>query len=389
MRKRQLRIIRFIALLFSAHVAILSYISSSFLVDSRSFTNEEVGLIFSLGSLLSLIALYLAPRIYTLVGMKRLFNGSLLFAIVTLVSVALFPSQLFVTIVFPIYLAVTSISYYLLDVATEHYTINSKTGSTRALILLFASIAWLIFPSLGSYLIGFGFDYNHVLLLSAGLALVVFSVSVFELQSFKLSVQQRLPLIASVRRFFSVHAFRHDFWIRFLLQSLSAVTIIYVPLFLSQVVGFSWDTITLILLIMLSPYFFELIPLGKLADSTLGEKELMITSLCLIIITLLTLWVVDTSSWLVYAGILFFLKAGTGALDMLTDSYFFKHADDQDGQMIALYREAYPLAYLIAPLVMSLLLTTNIIELQHVWIVAAIATLLVAVPPALKLSDTR
>jgi MFS family permease len=56
-----------------------------------------------------------------------------------------------------------------------------------------------------------------------------------------------------------------------------------------------------------------------------------------------------TDLWL-WAIILFGTRAGAATIEVMSESYFFKKISEENADAIAFFRNNYPLAYVIAPL---------------------------------------
>ena len=143
--------------------------------------------------------------------------------------------------------------------------------------------------------------------------------------------------------------------INFLLQFFYAWMVIYTPIYLHQHIGLSWPTIGIIFTVMLTPFVFLPYTLGKLSDK-IGEKKFLIMGLICMAMATALLFFIKTPTILIWTAALFATRLGAAAVEVMADVYFFKHIRDSDPSVISFYRDMYPLAYFIAPLLASALL---------------------------------
>jgi MFS family permease len=85
---------------------------------------------------------------------------------------------------------------------------------------------------------------------------------------------------------------------------------------------------------------------------------------------------VTTHIWWVWALIFFGTRLGATAVQVMTDSYFFKHVETSNEVAVSIFRDANPLAYIIAPLVATLILVNFKVPLQYFFIILGLAVLL-------------
>jgi MFS family permease len=134
-----------------------------------------------------------------------------------------------------------------------------------------------------------------------------------------------------------------------LLHVFFAWMIIYMPPYLHNTVGFSWGEIGVLFTIMLLPYILVDIPLGVLADKTLGEKELLFAGFIILIVFTFPMGFVTEKSFFLWAFLLFMSRVGAGTIEIMIETFFFKQVEAGDGNLISLFRNGQPLAYIFAP----------------------------------------
>jgi MFS family permease len=137
--------------------------------------------------------------------------------------------------------------------------------------------------------------------------------------------------------------------ISFLLQLFYCWMIIYTPIYLYSYLGFSWKEIGVIFTIMLLPYVFIQFPLGKYSDKIGERKILMFGFFITSIFTLLLFFTEKPEVWM-WALLLFTTRVGSATIEVMSDSYFFKHIRPENEEFVSIYRTATPFAYVAGPI---------------------------------------
>ena len=164
-----------------------------------------------------------------------------------------------------------------------------------------------------------------------------------------------------------------------------ATTVIFIPLYLLAL-GFGWAQLGLIFTVMLTPFVLFQYGLGRLADRYTGEQEFMVAGILIMAASAFLMWWSVSQNLYVWMGILFLSRIGACFLEVMKESYLFKHLDSGDTAIIALSRNAMPLSYVLAPAAASVLLIT--LPLPALFLILG-AVLLMGLPFALSLTDTR
>lgn len=352
MKRSPVRIGIYAAMFFlSVHHVLTVYVSSTFL--SERLSENAVGLLYAAASIATFFAFILLPRLInrysnktvTLVG--TLINGA------ALIGLALNPSLLTVIICFITYTVFVNALNYGLDIFLEEQSADITTGDTRGRFLTISSAAFVIIPMFAGIILASGGFFS--IYLGAALILIPFFLIISATPKSKHIVKRR-PLRVIARTFFARRDLRNIFFAGFVLQFFYAWMTIYTPLYLAQHLGFDWSHIGLMFSIMLLPFLLFELPLGKLADRYFGEKEIMILGfLCMGIATMALAFA--PASFALWAGILFLTRVGASAVEIMTETYFFKKIAAHHTEEIGFYRTARPLSYLTAPLLATLSIT--------------------------------
>ena len=289
-----------------------------------------------------------------------------------------------------IHAAVTYLLMIALDLYLEHLSEDEVTGGIRGIFLTLANLAYLASPLIASLALeryGFGAVFALSTLALAPLAWIF----VEKLPALPHREYERLPIWHTARYLWqgaTEHArdVRNTVLLGFTLNFFYAIMVIYEPIYLHRELGMSWPGIGLVFTVMLVPFVLLDILLGRIADKYWGEKELMITGLIIMGLVALAMPYVGTASVAAWALILFISRVGAATLEMMIESYLFKKIDSQNINSLFLSRSMNPLAYIVAPLLASLVLTAA--PFPFLFTLLGVAMLL-ALPLAWQLKDTR
>ncbi len=176
------------------------------------------------------------------------------------------------------------------------------------------------------------------------------------------------------------------FTVHTILQIFYAYMVIYIPIYLSQYIGFSWAEIGIMFTIMLLPFVFIELPVGWLADKKWGEKEMMTVGLAIMGLFTLVVSFITTKDFLLWTAILFMTRVGAAMVEATSDSYFFKKVNKNDTDTIAFYRLGGPASYIIAPLLATLSL--QFLPFHNIFIILG-AMVICSCYYSLALHDTK
>jgi len=337
---------------FATSVALAAYINSSFL--GQIVGERAVGLIYTFGALLTFVGLMIIPRLIKKLGNTRALLGVLA---INLLALFIFASGILgkLNILFFLAFMVTnSLVIFCFDIFVEHFSSKNTEGRARGTYLSIVNLAWVLMPALAGILVASA-GYSRAYLVAAVAVILCGLVVITRLRGYsdvnynRISWRQAWNYVKEHRGILRVVV------INFLLQFFYAWMVIYTPIYLHQHIGLSWPTIGIIFTVMLTPFVFLPYTLGKLSDK-IGEKKFLITGLICMAMATALLFFIKTPTILIWIATLFTTRLGAATVEVMTDVYFFKHIRDSDPSVISFYRDMYPLAYFIAPLLASVLL---------------------------------
>lgn len=340
--------------LLSIHYALVVYVNSSLL---KLFASDgQVSVLYALGSAASIASLALAPRFLSRVGLIYTMGTFILLEMIAVFGLGSVGIAGLVMALFVLHQAAEFIIYFCMDVSLESETKEENTtGRKRGLYLTMQNIAWVISPVLVSVLIGSQSDtvtrltFSNVYFLS-GVALAAFFLIVLFAFKDTTPSESKSTLLGIIRSVKDKDSFR-VLAVQFFLNFYYAWMVVYLPLLLTEEIGFEWSKIALILTVMLLPFLLFELPAGYLADKKYGEKETMVLGFIILAIFTSIIPFIHVRSFALWAGILFMTRVGASLIEIAVESYFFKHVNSSDSGQISLFRTARPLSFLIAPLV--------------------------------------
>jgi MFS family permease len=370
--------------LFSLHVALPAYINSTFL--SRFVTERFVGLLYAAGSLVTILLFLLIPKILKKFGNYRTMFCLLLVDLISVLSLAWFQSYLAISAFFIINFVVIALIGFNLDVFLENLSSNSLTGKIRGTFLSASNIAWIIAPLTGSIILTDG-DYWKIFLATAVLLLPVLFLLGKNFKKFRDPIYKIIPLKTTFWKIMRDKNVRTAFVVSFLLQFFYAWMVIYTPIYLYTYLNFSWREIGVMFSIMLLPFVITEAPLGRLADSRWGEKEVMSIGFIVMALTTGMIAFIPVKSFLLWTALLFASRIGASMVEVMSETYFFKKVNSDKTDIIGLFRTMRPFAYLLSPIIAMVFFSFGL-PIKYIFIVLAFI-MFFGLYSSLELEDTK
>jgi len=384
-RSHAIYTIAIVAFIYTLHLVLPMYSNSSFL---NLFASERtVGVIYMLGSALTILGFILTPYIirkignYTTALILILIQMSLFYGL----TVAMDP--ILIAIFFILQSAIIALIAFCLDIFLQVYSDTTNVGSIRGMYLTTINIGWIIAPLIGSMIIGVANDYRSVYVAALFMLFPLFYLVYKNFPKFK-DPQYHHPTFWSTFTNLITHKDRSRlFIVNIILQVFYAWMVVYSPIYLHKIVGLSWAEIGIVITIMLIPFPLIEWPLGKLADKKYGEKEIMTIGFALLGLSTIALGAIVSKGVFVWALALFITRIGAAAAEIMIETYFFKIVDAKDPNVLGFFRITRFTSYFIAPLLTGIvfLFTSN---QSYLFVVLGILCLL-AIIPAWTLKDTK
>jgi len=348
MRRTTLSILYIIGSVFALCSALPSYISSSFL---SNFVGEKlVGLVFAVCSLATVLTFISIPKILRRFGNYKTATFVSIINLFSLLGLSFLNNIYEVLFCFVLTYATTTAIILCLDIFIEHNSTDNETGKIRSFYLTGINFAWLISPWLSGMIIG-GESYWKVYFISSLLMIPIASLIFYNLKSFKDDEYKEFKVVSTIKEVLENKDIKHIFASSFLLNFFYAWMVIYAPIYLFKYIGFDWATIGLIFTIMLLPFVLIQIPLGKIADKYIGEKEMLTAGFLIMAFSVGFMPFISGKDFWVWSILLFTTRIGAAMVEVMTETYFFKKINDQNTNLISAFRSMSSFAYIIAPLI--------------------------------------
>jgi len=370
---------------YSFHWALPIYIESSFISQFLS-TEKTIGLLFSIAAVFSAILTFLFPRILRRFGNYHATLIAMALEIIALLVLAFFTTPAIIIPVFILHQTLASVIFLNFDSFVEAFSVDETTGGIRGVFMTVLNIAFVAAPFLAGLMIT---DHDFWKVYLAAAIFMAFSLVVIA-KNFKSYVNPEyvIPSFKDTLRIVSEsHDIHSIIYAHFLLALFFSWMVIYIPLYLNQHVGISMNVILgVITPIALLPFVLFEVILGKIADTHLGEKEILTLGFIIMSLSTIGISYVATASVALWAGLLFITRTGASMVEVATESYFFKQVNAGDTHLITFMRTSRTLAAILGPLLGYILL--HFMQFQNLFLVLGII-LLTALPYSLTIRDTK
>lgn len=345
-KRRSLYTLLSIGFLFGLHVTLPMYTNSSFL---ETITNENViGWLYTAGALLTILGFLIVPHVVERLGNYKTSIILLMVQILLMFGLATVHNPQVIMLLFVLSAASTSLVMFTIDVFLESKTSIGDTGRVRGLFLTVVNSAYLLAPMFAGSLAKDG-NYQGIFALAFGLLIPLLYIIHANFDHYKDAAYSHAKFLTTLRHVIHNKDLRAIFSANLILHTFYAWMIVYTPIYLNVNLGMSWENIGIIFTIMLLPFVFVNFPLGKIADSKLGEKEIMSAGFFLMGISTCALAFITTPNvWLWAIGLLM-TRIGAATAEIMIETYFFKKVPQQDAHVLGLFRITRPGAYIAAP----------------------------------------
>ena len=336
---------------FSLHFAATLYINSSFL--ENFFPLNTLGIWYVLGAIGSIYLFFKAPAMLNRLGMRRFLFLFLFFTFLATIGAAFAFSPVDAAIFFLLYAACAPMVFYGLDLILEEISSNRRTGEIRGLYLTLLNVAIATGPLLIT-VVGTGEMFRSFYLAAAFILVPLWAFIFFFLWPKRRNEPYQghsLPF----RQWWRSKSVRRATLARLILEFFFAFMTIYMPIYLHEVIGFSWTQIGVIFSIMLLPFILFQWPAGALADRKYGEKEIMATGFGITFVSLLFMPSLGASA-ILWTIVLFISRVGAAFIEITTETYFFKKIDATDTGLLSIFRLARPGGIIFGAIIGSLAL---------------------------------
>ncbi|MEK7115517.1 MAG: MFS transporter, partial [Patescibacteria group bacterium] len=230
-------------------------------------------------------------------------------------------------------------------------------------------------------------NFDTVFLLSALFIFPMFILIAINLKKYRDPIYNKLEFLSTIIEVFRRPNVFKISVVRFLLEFFYSIMIIYTPIYLHTQMQIPFSEILgIIMPIALSPFVIFPYLLGNIADKKLGEKELLTIGIILCAFITMSLSFISSGNIFAWALLLFMTRVGASFIEEMSDSYFFKHVNASDSNLIAFFSNLRPAAFIAGPMLATLFLL--VFPFNYIFLGLG-AFMLYGLRYSLRLKDTR
>ncbi len=374
-----------IGFVFNLSYALPTYVNSTFLAQLPNLNASLVGIIYTASSVLAILAFIEMSDFLRRWGNLQVTMGLLLLCMISLAGLATGMEALVIISSFILNFVSIALINFTLDVFLEGFSTDPKTGRIRGTFFTVTNAAWLAAPLITAALLGKADNYVSVYQVAGLLLIPVVFLVFFGLRQVKDPVYSKASFWHGFAEIWTNRDIKSILFVEFLLQFFYAWMIIYAPIYLHNDLGFSWATVSIIFTIMLIPFPVLGMPLGRLADWH-GEKRIIIVGFIVMGVSTALIGFVTDHSAAIWAAILFLTRVGSASVEVMVDTYFFKHVNATNANVIGFARMIRPIAYVISPIIATILFT--VFDIKGLFVFLGLL-MLYGLRFAFALKDTR
>ena len=358
--KRKLLLVSFgVTILYALHFAVPLYANSTFL--QQFFTNYQISFLFAGAFSLTFIAsTYLSKFLHK----YHNYETTLLFLILNFFSVSLLgfvTNPIFVALLFTMFIIFSTLLYSTINIFIEefkgvHDIKNDNTVSVRGVFLTLLNFGILLSPLICSLLLMQG-GFKYVFVFSAlTLIPIAFLIRHFfaHIPEPKYKEVNVIGVLVKISRDKNLSGVMTAVLI---LEGFFSIMAVYTPLYLVNTIGLTTTQyLGVILPFALIPFVLLPYELGVLADTKIGEKEMMIIGIIIILTACALFPFITTKNVIVWTVFLAFSRVGAAMLEAMSYTYFFKKVHPTDVASISLFANIRTVANAIVPSIAAVII---------------------------------
>lgn len=358
-------------LIFSLHYSFIYFINSSYI--SLYSGIQLIGAFYALGAIFNIALFFCVPQILKRLGNYRLALSLITLEILAVLGLSFFTYPPLVFLLFFISQALVPVIYYSFDIFLEKYSSAETVGGIRGIQLTMTNLPNIIAPFIVGLILARN-SYQYIYLISSAFLIPLVVILFTYFRQFKDAEYVQVPLKATLKSFYANKNIFDVFLDNFLLNLFYGWMVIYMPIYLHEYIGFDWSSIGLILSIVMLPFMFIQIPLGKREDRLHTEKEFLTIGFTIMAVATIITAFIHEQSFVLWAAVLLTTRIGASMVEVSCESYFFKHIHPENSGFLSIFRINRTLPYLIFPIIAGICLF--FLPFQYMFIVLGLIMLL-------------
>ncbi len=369
--RKNLKLLFGISLFTSVSMALPLYVQSTYLDNFISV--EYVGVYFMIAMAVTMVFMNMYPWLIKTFSNYQV--ALITLALYTISLMALIEARTAVWVLpFFVLLTVTQNLFMVnLDLFVERLTDNNVTGRVRTIYYTFVNFGVLLAPAFAGLVVNE--EQYEVVFFSALLMVVpVLLTLLWGRKRFSDHLQYKHQHFGkTLKHVWRTNSLRYIFGIEFLLQLFYGMAIIYLPIYLHEVIGFPWLVLGPMFGLALVPFVLLEIPAGFAADKRWGERGLFAIGFVVLALAVILFAFVRSTDPIVWTIILVLSRCGAALIEAMRETYFFKVVDVEDIDYINFFRNNRPLGYLVAAGVGIVVL--QVLPLQYLFVILGLVLL--------------
>lgn len=385
-RKIKFWFVYLLAVIFHFHTLVVSYTSPTYLGEFIDI--KHIGLLYSIGSIGSLLLFIFIPSVLQRFGNVLVTIGLMMISLVTLTLMGAGLSAPTVVIGLALFLVINPLLYLSMDVYSETLIGKNEgaTGHVRGMTLSLMSLAALCAPLTISYLVADGDNLAQLYFVAIGVGVVFSLLVIIAFRGFIDPIYHRIQFRPLLKKCWESKPIKLVLSAHFLVQIFFTWTVLYIPLYLASVLNLPWSSIGAIIAAGLLAYVLFEYPIGILADDYFGEKEMMAIGFLILALSVSSISFMTTTAIVPWMILAFISRIGASLAEVTTESYFFKKVNGQDANLMSVFRLTRPLAVLVGSLLGSICLA---IMPFHLAFIVLGFVMVIGIFLAIGIEDTR
>lgn len=373
-----------VTIFVSLNYGAILYVNSSLLAGL--FTQNIVSVLYLIGATASVLVSAFIAKFIEFSGKRALLVIFILAASLGTIGLSFAQSTVLTAISFLLYTGVFFSIYYCLDIFLEELSKNTNTGEVRGIYVTMLNLGIIGGPIILT-LLGQKETFQPLYLVATFLMVPALVIAIFFLKSRepKWHGMRHRHIFLPFKAWWKNKNLRGITLARFVLEFFFAFMVIYTPIYLNGTLGFSWQELGIIFTVMLLPFVIFQWPAGELADRFFGEKEILILGFLLMGGSLLFMPFIGKvfMAWLI---VLLISRVGASFIEIMTESYFFKHVNAEETGLISIFRLTRPLSMFLGAALGILALT--FVSFENIFLVLAVIVF-IGLKESLGIRDTK
>jgi len=371
--------------LYALHYGIPLYATSTYL--HMYFGSSTISILYVIASIITLLASIHIAKYIKRFHTYQFTLGLVIAEIVTTIAFATTTNPFFIGLFFVTHFCLQVLLYICINIFVETFSNHKETGSIRGIFLALLNMGILISPVLAGAILSV--SSFQALYIVASCILIPF---IFFLHRYMHHIEEpayhSLDMVKAAKRAWKNRDLRGALIAALILECFYSVMIIYSPIYLTSIGIPLTVYLATILPFALLPFVVLPYELGYLADTKIGEKELLILGLIIIAISLFLIVIIRTPHILLWTAVLVMSRIGAAFVETMTFTYYFKKIEAEDASLTALFSNMRTLAVVVIGILGFAISPLLVTYPQLIFIILGCAVLM-SILSIMQIRDTR